>query len=168
APVPLYHTFGMVLTTLTAVQFGACVVLPSEAFDPAATLQAIHDERCTALYGVPTMFVALLEHPLLPEIDLTSLRTGLMAGAPCPVEVMRRVSDRLHVPQLMTGCGMTELSPAAVLSPVTDTEAHRLTTVGTALPYVEVKLIDPRTGATVPRGEQGELCARGYNVMLGY
>jgi fatty-acyl-CoA synthase len=168
APVPLYHTFGMVLSTLTAMEYGACVVLPAESFDPAATLTSVEEERCTSLYGVPTMFIALLEHPLLQSTDVSSLRTGLMAGAPCPVEVMQKDQSRLHMPQLMTGCGMTELSPAAVLSPVTDTEAHRLTTVGTALPHVEVKLIDPTTGRIVSRGIQGEMCARGYNVMLGY
>jgi fatty-acyl-CoA synthase len=167
-PVPFYHCFGMVLGNLACVTHGACVVVPGESFDPADTLAAVAAERCTSLYGVPTMFIRELEQLALEDYELSSLRTGLMGGAPCPVEVMRQVRTRLHMPEVTCGCGMTETSPVATQTAVDDPVEKRVTTVGTTHPHVEVKVIDPETGDTVPRGTPGEQCTRGYNVMIGY
>jgi fatty-acyl-CoA synthase len=167
-PVPFYHCFGMVLGNLAAISHGACVVVPGESFDPQAVLATVQAERCTSLYGVPTMFIAELAQTDLDCFDLTSLRTGIMAGAPCPKEVIREVRTRMHMDQLTIGCGMTETAPVATQIRVDDPDDKRLTTVGRAHPHVAVKVIDPATGATLPRGVAGEQCTRGYNVMLGY
>jgi fatty-acyl-CoA synthase len=166
-PVPLYHCFGMVLGTLACVTTGSSMIFPSEAFEPAATLAAVSGERCTALYGVPTMFVAMLDHPDFRRHDYTSLRTGIMAGAPCPIEVMRQVIGSLHMPQVTIGYGMTETSPISFQSGIDDSLDDRVSTVGRIHPHVEVKIIDT-AGNTVDAGEQGELCTRGYSVMRGY
>ena len=166
-PVPLYHCFGMVLGTLACVSAGAAMVFPNEAFEPASTLEAVSAERCTALYGVPTMFVAMLEHPDFRRHDYSSLRTGMMAGAPCPVEVMRQVVSALHMPQVTIGYGMTETSPISFQSGTDDSLEDRVSTVGRIHPHVEVKIVDA-AGNTVDVGEQGELCTRGYSVMRGY
>jgi len=168
APVPFYHCFGMVLANLVCMAVGACVVLPEEYFDPLETLQAIEAEGCTALYGVPTMFLAQLEHPRCGSFDLTSLRTGIMGGAPCPPELVRRVMDELHCPEILIGYGMTEASPLTHLTAPEDPLHIRLETVGRNLPHQEVKLIDPDSGATVPAGVSGEVCFRGYHVAKGY
>jgi fatty-acyl-CoA synthase len=167
-PVPFYHCFGCVMGNLAAVTHGACVVVPGEAFDPLAVLQAVAEERCTSLYGVPTMFIAELEEPRFAELDLSSLRTGIMAGAPCPIEVMKRVRTDMHMPEVTIACGMTETSPVSTQTAVDDPVEKRVSTVGRAHPHVEVKIVDPATGATVPRGTPGEQCTRGYSVMLGY
>ncbi|HEY7573851.1 MAG TPA: AMP-binding protein, partial [Thermoanaerobaculia bacterium] len=167
-PVPFYHCFGMVMGNLSCTATGACMVVPAEAFDPLAVLETIRAERCTSLYGVPTMFIAELEHPRFDEFDLTSLRTGVMAGAPCPVEVMRKVQDRMHIPEITIGCGMTETSPLSTQTTIDDPIEKRVETVGRAAAHVEIKIVDPATGAVVPRGTPGEQCTRGYNVMLGY
>jgi fatty-acyl-CoA synthase len=167
-PVPFYHCFGCVMGTLAAVTHGACVVVPGEAFDPLAVLEAVAEERCTSLYGVPTMFIAELEEPRFAEFELSSLRTGIMAGAPCPIEVMKRVRTQMHMPEVTIACGMTETSPVSTQTAVDDPVAKRVSTVGRAHPHVEVKIVDPDTGVIVPRGTPGEQCTRGYNVMLGY
>jgi fatty-acyl-CoA synthase len=167
-PVPYYHCFGMVMGNLGATTHGACMVLPAPAFEPEATLWAVQDERCTTLYGVPTMFIAQLEHPRFADYDLTSLRTGIMAGSPCPVETMRRVIDRMHMEEVTICYGMTETSPVSTQSAVDDPLEKRVGTVGRVHPHVEVKIVSPETGRVVPRGEPGELCTRGYSVMLGY
>ncbi|MBV9366697.1 MAG: AMP-binding protein [Solirubrobacterales bacterium] len=167
-PVPFYHCFGMVVGNLAAMTHGACVVVPGESFDAHAVLRTVQAERCTSLYGVPTMFIAELAEPELDTFDLTSLRTGIMAGAPCPVEVIKQVRARMHIEQITIGCGMTETAPIATQLQIDDPEDKRLTTVGRPHPHVEVKIIDPATGLTVPRGMAGEQCTRGYNVMLGY
>jgi fatty-acyl-CoA synthase len=167
-PVPFYHCFGMVLGNLAALTHGSCVVLPGEAFDALACLRAVQDERCTALYGVPTMFIAELEHPDVARFDLTSLRTGIMAGAPCPVEVMKQVVDRMHARDITIAYGMTETSPVSFQSLPDDDLDRRVSTVGAIHPHVEAKVVDPATGLVVERGEPGELCVRGYLVMLGY
>ncbi len=167
-PVPLYHCFGCVIGTLVCVVTGATLILPAAQFDPLATLQAVHDERATVLYGVPTMFIAELEHPEFPRFDLTSLRTGIMAGAPCPIEVMKRVVDQMHCPEMTIAYGQTETSPAITMSKVDDSLELRVSTVGCALPNTEVKIASPGSGQTLPAGEQGELCTRGYLVMKGY
>jgi fatty-acyl-CoA synthase len=166
-PVPLYHCFGMVMGTLGCVAQGAAMVFPGEGFDPAATLAAVHQERCTALYGVPTMFGAMLDHPDFAAFDLASLRTGIMAGAPCPIAVMQRVVDRMHMREVTIAYGMTETSPVSFQSHTDDPLDKRVTTVGRIHPHLEVKLVGP-DGATVPRGAVGELCTRGYSVMQGY
>lgn len=166
-PVPLYHCFGMVMGTLGCVTTGSTMVFPGEAFEPAATLEALSAERCTALYGVPTMFVAMLDHPDFSRHDYTSLRTGVMAGAPCPIEVMRHVVASLHMPQVTIGYGMTETSPISFQSSIDDELEDRVSTVGQIHPHVEVKVIDAE-GRTVDVGEQGEVCTRGYSVMRGY
>jgi fatty-acyl-CoA synthase len=168
APVPLYHCFGSVIASLVSVTTGATLILPSAQFDALATLEAIHAERATAVYGVPTMFIAELEHPEFARFDLRSLRTGVMAGSPCPIEIMRRVVDQMHCPELTIVYGQTESSPGITQSRVDDSLELRVTTVGCALPNTEVKVIDPKTGETVPVGVQGELCTRGYLVMKGY
>jgi fatty-acyl-CoA synthase len=167
-PVPFYHCFGMVMGNLACTAHGACMVIPAEAFDPLAVLETVAAERCTSLYGVPTMFIAELDHPRFDEFDLTSLRTGVMAGAPCPVEVMRKVQTRMHIPEITIGCGMTETSPLSTMTTIDDPLEKRVETVGRAAGHVEIKIVDPATGAVVPRGTPGEQCTRGYNVMLGY
>ncbi len=167
-PVPFYHCFGMVMGNLACATHGACVVVPSESFDPAAALEAVQAERCTALYGVPTMFIAELDHPRFAEFELSSLRTGIMAGAPCPVEVMKKVREAMHMEGVTICCGMTETSPVSTQTAVDDPVEKRVATVGRVHPHVEVKIIDPATGAIVPRGTPGEQCTRGYSVMLGY
>jgi fatty-acyl-CoA synthase len=167
-PVPFYHCFGMVMGNLAATSHGACVVIPAPTFDPEATLEAVNGERCTALYGVPTMFIAELEHPRFAEFDLTSLRTGIMAGSPCPVEVMRRVVSDMHMTEVSICYGMTETSPVSTQTRPDDPLELRVATVGRPVPHVEVKIIDPETGTTVPCGATGEVCTRGYSVMLGY
>jgi fatty-acyl-CoA synthase len=167
-PVPFYHCFGMVMGNLACVTHGACVVVPGESFDPHETLAAVAAERCTSLYGVPTMFIAELERLESEEFDLSSLRTGIMAGAPCPVELMKQARARLHAPEITIACGMTETSPISTQTSVDDPVAKRVTTVGRVHPHVEVKIVDPKTGETVPRGVPGEQCTRGYGVMIGY
>src|SRR4051794_36804864 len=167
-PVPFYHCFGMVMGNLAALPQGARMVTPAPAFAPAATLQAVAQERCTSLYGVPTMFIAELDHPDFASYDLTSLRTGIMAGSPCPVEVMKRVIADMHMDEVTIAYGMTETSPVSTQTAADDPLDKRVGTVGRVHPHVEVKVVDPATGATVRRGAPGELCTRGYSVMLGY
>ncbi|CAJ1501052.1 AMP-binding protein [[Mycobacterium] holstebronense] len=167
-PVPLYHCFGLVMGSLAATSHGATIVLPGPGFDPAATLRAVQDEACTSLYGVPTMFIAELALPDFGEYDLTSLRTGIMAGSPCPAEVMRRVIDDMHMAGVAICYGMTETSPVSTQTRSEDSLVQRVETVGQVGPHLEIKLTDPATGATVPRGDVGELCTRGYSVMTGY
>jgi fatty-acyl-CoA synthase len=167
-PVPFYHCFGMVIGNLACTARGACIVAPSEAFDPLAVLEAVQVERCTSLYGVPTMFIAELDHPRFAEFDLSSLRTGVMAGAPCPVEVMKRVRARMHMREVTIACGMTETSPVSTQTAVDDPLEKQVSTVGRVHPHIEIKIIDPASGAIVPRGAPGEQCTRGYSVMLGY
>jgi fatty-acyl-CoA synthase len=167
-PVPFYHCFGMVLGNLAIVTHGACIVVPSEAFDPRAVLEAVEAERCTSLYGVPTMFIAELEDPDFGRFDLSSLRTGIMAGSPCPVEVMRRVKTEMHMDEVTICYGMTETSPVSTQTARDDPIEKQVGTVGRVHPHLEVKVVDPATGLAVPRGEPGELCTRGYSVMLGY
>ncbi|WP_121703312.1 linear/branched/unsaturated fatty acid:CoA ligase LbuL [Streptomyces sp. E5N298] len=167
-PVPFYHCFGMVMGNLGATSHGACIVIPAPSFDPVATLEAVQRERCTSLYGVPTMFIAELNLPDFASWDLTSLRTGIMAGSPCPVEVMKRVVAEMHMEQVSICYGMTETSPVSLQTRMDDDLEHRTGTVGRVLPHIEVKVVDPVTGVTLPRGEAGELRTRGYSVMLGY
>jgi fatty-acyl-CoA synthase len=167
-PVPFYHCFGMVMGTLGAVSHGSTIVIPAPLFDPGATLAAVESEGCTSLYGVPTMFIAELNHPQFADFVLTSLRTGVMAGSPCPVEVMKRVVSEMHMAEVGICYGMTETSPVSTQTRPDDDVVHRTTTVGRVGPHLEVKVIDPGTGLTVPRGVSGELCTRGYSVMLGY
>jgi fatty-acyl-CoA synthase len=167
-PVPLYHCFGMVLGNLACTSSGACIVYPAEVFDPEATLRGCADERCTSLYGVPTMFIAELGQPDFSQYDLASLRTGIMAGSPCPIEVMRKVNSEMGVEQISIAFGQTETSPVTAFVRVDDTLEHRCETVGQAMPHTEIKIVDPGTGQIVPRGEPGEFCARGYLVMRGY
>src|SRR5688572_17695349 len=167
-PVPFYHCFGMVLGNLACTTHGACMVIAGEAFDPLATLETTAAERCTALYGVPTMFIAELAHPRFAEFDLTSLRTGIMAGSPCPVEVMKKVQSVMHMPEVTICYGMTETSPVSTQSLLDDPLEKRVSTVGRVHPHVEVKIIDADTGRIVPHDTPGELCTRGYSVMLGY
>ena len=167
-PVPFYHCFGMVMGNLACTTHGATMVIPAPGFDPAATLQAVQVERCTSLYGVPTMFIAELALPDFGRYDVSSLRTGIMAGSPCPAEVMRKVLDRMHMSEVSICYGMTETSPVSTQTRVDDSLQRRVATVGRVGPHLEVKVVDPLTGETVPRGEVGELCTRGYSVMLGY
>jgi fatty-acyl-CoA synthase len=167
-PVPFYHCFGCVMANLAAVTHGAAVIVPAEAFDPEATLRAIDTHQCTSIYGVPTMFIAQLDHPSFSQFQLDSLRTGIMAGAPCPIEVMKQVMDRLHVPEVTICYGMTETSPVSFQSAVDDPIEARVSTVGRIHPHLECKIVNPETGNIVPRGTPGELCTRGYSVMLGY
>ncbi|MGZ4589620.1 MAG: AMP-binding protein, partial [Actinomycetes bacterium] len=167
-PVPFYHCFGMVMGNLAATSHGACMVIPAPGFDPAATLQAVQDERCTSLYGVPTMFIAELQHPDFASYDLSSLRTGIRAGAPCPVEVMKRVVTEMHMDEVTICYGMTETSPVSTQTRRDDDLERRVSTVGSVHPHVEVKVVHPETGLILRRGEPGELCTRGYSVMLGY
>ncbi len=167
-PVPFYHCFGMVMGNLGCTTHGATMVIPAPAFDPAATLRAVAQERCTSLYGVPTMFIAELGVADFDSYDLSSLRTGIMAGSPCPVEVMKQVVDRMGMTEVTICYGMTETSPVSTQTRADDTLDRRVATVGRVHPHVEVKVVDPATGRTLPRGEPGELCTRGYSVMLGY
>jgi fatty-acyl-CoA synthase len=167
-PVPFYHCFGMVMGNLACTSHGATMVIPAPAFEPEATLRAVATERCTSLYGVPTMFIAMLEAPDFEAHDLRSLRTGLMAGSPCPVEVMRRVIERMHMSEVGIAYGMTETSPVAAQTAFDDPLEKRVGSVGRVGPHLEIKIVDPVTGETVLRGEPGEFCTRGYSVMLGY
>ena len=167
-PVPFYHCFGMVMGNLGATANGATIVIPAPAFEPAATLRAVHEERCTSLYGVPTMFIAELGLPDFASYDLASLRTGIMAGAPCPVEVMKRVVAEMNMAEVTIMYGMTETSPVSTMTRRDDDLERRVSTVGTVMPHVEVQIVDPETGRAVPRGTPGELCTRGYSVMVGY
>src|SRR4051794_13834959 len=167
-PVPFYHCFGMVMGNLGCVTHGATMVVPDAAFEPESVLATVQDERCTSLYGVPTMFIAELAHPRFGEFDLSSLRTGIMAGSPCPIEVMKQVIDRMHMDAVTICYGMTETSPVSTQTAAGDSLEKRTQTVGRVHPHLEVKLIDPATGRTVERGEPGELLTRGYSVMAGY
>jgi fatty-acyl-CoA synthase len=167
-PVPYYHCFGMVMGNLGATSHGACVVLPADAFDPKAVLDAVQAERCTALYGVPTMFIAELDHADFATYDLSSLRTGIMAGSPCPVQVMKKVVAEMGMDEITICYGMTETSPVSTQTLLDDDLEHRTATVGTVHPHVEIRVADPYTGRTLPRGEPGEFQTRGYSVMLGY
>lgn len=167
-PVPFYHCFGMVLGNLACTTHGACIVVPGEAYDPVAVLETVQAERCTSLYGVPTMFIGELEHPRFSEFDLSTLRTGIMAGSPCPVEVMKRVQSQMHMTEVAICYGMTETSPVSTQTAIDDPLEKRVGSVGKVHPHIEVKIIDPATGEIVPRGTPGELCTRGYSVMLGY
>ncbi|HVP66508.1 MAG TPA: AMP-binding protein [Anaeromyxobacteraceae bacterium] len=166
--VPLYHCFGMVMGNLAATSHGACMVFPGESFEPGRVLKTVEAERCTSLYGVPTMFIAELDHPDFGATNFSSLRTGIMAGSPCPVEVMKRVQKDMHMPEITICYGMTETSPVSTQSRVDDPLDRRVATVGVVHPHVEIKVVDPSSGRTVPRGTAGELCTRGYSVMLGY
>jgi fatty-acyl-CoA synthase len=166
--VPFYHCFGMVMGNLGCSSHGACMVLPEAAFEPLSVLQAVEAERCTSLYGVPTMFIAELEHPEFESHDLTSLRTGIMAGSPCPTEVMKQVIERMHMGEVTICYGMTETSPVSTQTRADDPIERRVATVGRVHPHVEVKVVDPVGGRTTGRGEPGELCTRGYSVMRGY
>jgi fatty-acyl-CoA synthase len=167
-PVPLYHCFGMVLGNLACTTHGACMVVPGEAYDAAAVLETVQAERCTSLYGVPTMFIGELDHARFPEYDLSSLRTGIMAGSPCPIEVMKKVQSLMHMDEVTICYGMTETSPVSTQSRVGDSLDRRVSTVGRVHPHVELKVVEPTSGAVVARGTPGELCTRGYSVMLGY
>ncbi len=167
-PVPLYHCFGMVMGNLACTSHGAAMVIPAPSFDPAATLAAVESEACTSLYGVPTMFIAELADPGFDSYDLSSLRTGIMAGSPCPVEVMKEVIDRMGMTEVSICYGMTETSPVSTQTRADDSVERRVSTVGRVGPHIEVKVVDPHSGRTVPGGEPGELCTRGYSVMLGY
>jgi fatty-acyl-CoA synthase len=167
-PVPFYHCFGMVLGNLACTTHGACIVIPAPGFDPAETLRAVQQERCTSLYGVPTMFIAELALPDFGSYDLSSLRTGIMAGSPCPVEVMKRVVSEMHMTEVTICYGMTETSPVSTQTTADDDMDRRVSTVGRVHPHVEVKVTDPETGRVLPRNSPGELCTRGYSVMLGY
>jgi fatty-acyl-CoA synthase len=167
-PVPLYHCFGMVLGNLACTCRGACIVYPAPVFEPEATLRTCAEERCTSLYGVPTMFIAQLNHERFGDFELGSLRTGIMAGSPCPIEVMKRVNNEMGIHQIGIAFGMTETSPVSTQVRIDDTLEHRCETVGQVMPHTEIKILDPVSGAIVPRGEPGEFCARGYLVMRGY
>lgn len=167
-PVPFYHCFGMVMGNLGATTHGAAIVIPSANFDPAATVRAIAQERCTSLYGVPTMFIGILETRECAELDLSSLRTGIMAGAPCPITVMREVMDRLHMREIAISYGMTETSPVSTMTRRDDDLRRRTETVGSVMPHVQIQIVDPSTGRIVPRGVAGEVCTRGYSVMRSY
>ncbi|HEY7486753.1 MAG TPA: AMP-binding protein [Streptosporangiaceae bacterium] len=167
-PVPFYHCFGMVMGNLAATSRGACVVIPAPSFEPTATLETVAAERCTSLYGVPTMFIAELNDPGFDSYDLSSLRTGIMAGSPCPVEVMKQVIERMGMTEVAICYGMTETSPVSTQTRADDSLERRVSTVGQVHPHLEIKIIDPNTKRTVPHGTPGELCTRGYSVMLGY
>jgi fatty-acyl-CoA synthase len=167
-PVPFYHCFGMVLGNLACTTHGACMVVPAEAYDPLTVMETVQAEHCTSLYGVPTMFIGELDHPEFPKFDFSTLRTGIMAGSPCPVEVMRKVQSQMHMPEVTICYGMTETAPVSTQSSTDDPLDKRVSTVGRIHPHVEIKIVDPATGHVVPRGQAGELCTRGYSVMLGY
>jgi fatty-acyl-CoA synthase len=166
-PVPFYHCFGMVLGNLACTTHGSCMVIPDEGYDPVTVLETVQAERCTSLYGVPTMFIGELDHPRFNEFDLATLRTGIMAGSPCPIEVMKKVQSIMHMTEVAICYGMTETSPVSTQSAVDDPLDKRVETVGRVHPHLEVKIIDAE-GRIVPRGTPGELCTRGYSVMLGY
>ncbi len=167
-PVPYYHCFGMVLGNLACSVFGAAMVVPGPTFEPGAVLRAVEQERCTSLYGVPTMFIAELGHPDLATFDISSLRTGIMAGSPCPIEVMKKVIDEMHMDEVTIAYGMTETSPVSTQTGPDDSVELRVATVGRVQPHLEIKIVDPESGETVERGQGGEFCTRGYSVMLGY
>lgn len=167
-PVPLYHCFGMVLGNLACLTHGATIVYPSDGFDPLSVMQAVQAERCTGLHGVPTMFIAELDHPRFKEFDFSTLRTGIMAGSPCPTEVMKRVVEQMHLAEITIAYGMTETSPVSCQSSTDTPLDKRVSTVGTVQPHLEVKIVDPESGAIVAPGVSGELCTRGYSVMHGY
>lgn len=167
-PVPLYHCFGMVMSNLACMTHGACVVYPNDAFDPLLVLQAVQEEKCTALHGVPTMFIAELDHPRFAEFDLSTLRTGIMAGSPCPIEVMKRVQADMHMTEVTIAYGMTETSPVSCQSSADTPLDRRVSTVGQVQPHLEIKIADPETGEVVACGETGEFCTKGYSVMHGY
>ena len=167
-PVPFYHCFGMVLGNMACVVSGATMVIPAAYFDAEATLRAVSEERCTGIHGVPTMFIAELEHPIFPQCDLSTLRTGIMAGSPCPIEIMKRVVNQMHCRELTIAYGLTEASPVITQTTPDDPIELRVSTVGKVLPHTEVKIVNPQTGEIVAVGEQGELCTRGYHVMKGY
>ncbi|MDQ6523067.1 AMP-binding protein [Nocardioides sp. LHD-245] len=167
-PVPFYHCFGMVMANLGCVTHGATMVIPAPGFDPSLTLRAVQDERCTAVYGVPTMFIAMQNAPDFADYDLATLRTGIMAGSICPVEVMKRCINDMHMSEVSIAYGMTETSPVSCQTRADDDLDRRTSTIGRAAPHVEIRIVDPVTGETVPRGEPGEFCTRGYSVMLGY
>jgi fatty-acyl-CoA synthase len=167
-PVPLYHCFGMVLGNLAVLTHGATIVYPNDGFDPLTVLETVQAEKCTGLHGVPTMFIAELDHPRFKEFDLSTLRTGIMAGSPCPTEVMKRVVDQMNLREITIAYGMTETSPVSCQSSTDTPQDKRVSTVGTVQPHLEVKIIDPETGTTTPRGMTGELLTRGYSVMHGY
>ena len=167
-PVPLYHCFGMVLGNLAVLTHGGCIVYPNDAFEPVSVLQAVQDEKCTGLHGVPTMFIAELDHPRFKEFDLSTLRTGIMAGSPCPIEVMKRVQSEMNMREVTIAYGMTETSPVSCQSSTDTPLEKRVSTVGLVQPHLEIKIIDPETGAVVPCGATGEFCTRGYSVMQGY
>ncbi|MDZ7861884.1 AMP-binding protein [Acidovorax sp.] len=167
-PVPLYHCFGMVLGNLACITHGATIVYPNDGFDPLTVLQTVQDERCTGLHGVPTMFIAELDHPRFAEFDLSTLRTGIMAGSPCPTEVMKRVVEQMHLSEITIAYGMTETSPVSCQSSTETPLEKRVSTVGQVQPHLTVKIVNPDTGQTVPVGQRGEFCTRGYSVMHGY
>jgi len=167
-PVPFYHCFGMILSNMACMTHGATMVLPAEYFDPVSTLSAVEKERCTALHGVPTMFIAELEHPDFEKFDLSSLRTGIMAGSPCPTEYMRKVSTLMNMKEVVITYGQTEASPGITMSSTDDSLERRVSTVGKPMPHTEVKIVDPKTGKISPQGETGEICARGYPIMRCY
>src|SRR5437764_360128 len=167
-PVPFYHCFGMVLGNLACTTHGACMVIPGEAYDPLLVMETVQVERCTSLYGVPTMFIGELDHPRFDEFDFSTLRTGIMAGSPCPIEVMKKVQSKMHMDQVTICYGMTATSPVSTQTAVDDPLEKQVGTVGRVHPHVEIKVVDPATGGVVPRGTPGELCTRGYSVMLGY
>ncbi|WP_206175764.1 AMP-binding protein [Variovorax sp. RKNM96] len=167
-PVPLYHCFGMVLGNLACLTHGSAIVYPNDGFDPLTVLETVQAEKCTGLHGVPTMFIAELDHPRFKEFDLSTLRTGIMAGSPCPIEVMKRVVNEMHLHEITIAYGMTETSPVSCQSSTDTPLDKRVSTVGTVQPHLEVKIIDPETGALMPVGKSGELCTRGYSVMHGY
>ncbi|MEA2682362.1 MAG: fatty-acyl-CoA synthase [Chloroflexota bacterium] len=167
-PVPFYHCFGMVLGNLACTTHGATMVVPAEAYEPLVVMETVQAERCTALYGVPTMFIGELDHPDFDKFDFSTLRTGIMAGSPCPVEVMKKVQSLMNARQMTICYGMTETSPVSTQSTMDDPFEKRVGTVGRVHPHIEVKVVDPGSGTIVPRGEGGELCTRGYSVMLGY
>lgn len=167
-PVPFYHCFGMVLSNLACMTHGSAMVLPAEYFDPISTLTAIEKERCTAVHGVPTMFIAELTHPDFAKFDLRTLRTGIMAGSPCPIEFMKKASQLMHMTEVVIVYGQTESSPGVTMSSTDDSLERRVTTVGRPMPHTEIKIVDPKTGKIMPRGETGEICARGYCIMRCY
>ena len=167
-PVPLYHCFGMVLGNLACLTHGATIIYPNDAFDALCVLQTVQAEKCTGLHGVPTMFIAELDHPRFAEFDLSTLRTGIMAGSPCPIEVMKRVVSDMHMSEVTIAYGMTETSPVSCQSSTETPLEKQVATVGTVQPHLEIKIVDADTGAVVPRGERGEFCTKGYSVMLGY
>jgi fatty-acyl-CoA synthase len=167
-PVPFYHCFGMVLGNLACTTHGSCMVVPGESYEAEAAMETVQAERCTSLYGVPTMFIGELDHPRFAEFDFSSLRTGIMAGSPCPIEVMRKVQSQMHMPEVTICYGMTETAPVSTQSSIDDPLDKRVSTVGRIHPHVEIKIVDANTGEVLPRGQSGELCTRGYSVMLGY